>query len=68
MKLYSSDNHYSTAPKIAKVLRFINVCPEFSGHLEKRLEKKAKIFFKIYEVIEWETNNHDTHTTQYLQK
>ena len=37
------------------------------GHVEKWLNKKAKIDFKIYDFIGWTTNNHHTHITQYIK-
>ena len=36
--------------------------------LEKRLVKKAKIDFRIYDVTTWETNNDNTYIAQYLKK
>ena len=38
------------------------------GYVEKRLDKKAMVNFKIYYVTEWTTNNYNTHITQYLKK
>ena len=38
------------------------------GHVEKRLDKKAKINFKIYDVTDWTTNYYNTHITQYLKR
>ena len=35
------------------VLRYLNVFPDFFGHVEKWLDKKAKVNFKIYDVINW---------------
>ena len=34
------------------------------GHLGKRLDKKAKVNFKLYNVTDWETNNYSTYITQ----
>ena len=39
----------------------IHFCPDFFGHLEKRLDKKAKVDFKIHDAISWERNNYNTH-------
>ena len=36
-------------------------CPDFFGHGEKRLDKKAKVYSKIYDVTNWETNSYNTH-------
>ena len=49
-------------------LRNLNFCPDFFGHVEKRLDKKAKVNFTIYNVINWETNNYNTLAAQYLKK
>ena len=38
------------------------------GHVEKRLDKKALINFKIYDIKDWTTINYNTHITQYLKK
>ena len=38
------------------------------GYVEKRLDKKAMVNFKIYAVTEWTKNNSNTHITQYLKK
>ena len=37
------------------------------GYTEKRLDKKAMVIFKIYDVTDWITNNHNTHIHQYLK-
>ena len=46
----------------------LNFCPYFFGYVEKRLDKKAKVNFKIYSVKSWETNNSNPHVAQYLNK
>ena len=38
------------------------------GYIEKRLDKKAMVNFKIHEVTDWTRNNYNTHITQYLKK
>ena len=38
------------------------------GHVEKRFDNKAMVNFKIYEVIDWTTNNYNIHIAQYLKK
>ena len=38
------------------------------GYVEKRLDKKAMISYKTYDVTEWTTNNCNIHITQYLKK
>ena len=50
------------------VLKIFNFFPDILSHVGKRLDKKAKANFKIYDVIKWETNNYKTHIAQYLKK
>ena len=40
----------------------------FFGFIEKRLDKKAMVNFKIYDVTDWTINNYCTHIAQYLMK
>ena len=40
----------------------------FFYYAERRLDKKAKINFKDYDVKDWATNNYNTHMVQYLKK
>ena len=37
------------------------------GFLEKPLDKKVKVNFKIYDVLDWTANIYNTHITQYLK-
>ena len=37
------------------------------GHIEKRLDKKAKVNIKIRDVTDWATNNYKTYIAQYLK-
>ena len=46
----------------------VKFCPDFLGNDVKWLENIVKTNFKIYDVINWETNNHNTHIAQYLKK
>ena len=39
-------------------LRYLNFCPHFICHVGKRLDKKAKVYFKYYDVTDWTTNNY----------
>ena len=48
--------------------RYINFCPEFLGLVGKWLDKKAKVNFKTYGVLDWETKNYNSHIAQYLKK
>ena len=54
--------------KLFSYLKYLNLCPEFFVHVGKTLDKKANVNFKVYEVINWETNNCNTHIAQYLKK
>ena len=47
------------------ILKYLSFCPDNFGHVGKRLDEKAKVKFKIYGVINWGTNNYNTHITQY---
>ena len=38
------------------------------GYVEKRLHKKAKVNFKVYDVTDSTTNNYNTYISQYLKK
>ena len=38
------------------------------GYVEKRLDKKAMVNFKVDDVTDWTTNDHNTHIAQYLNK
>ena len=38
------------------------------GYVEKRLDKKAMVNFKIYDVTDWTTNIYNIHIAQYLKK
>ena len=42
------------------VLKTFNLLSCFLGLAGNRSDKKAKINFKIYDVINWETNSHNT--------
>ena len=40
----------------------------FFGHVEKGLDKKDKVDFKIYDVTNWMTKNYDARIAIYLKK
>ena len=50
------------------VLKIYIFFSDFFGHAGKRLDKKVKGNIKIYDVINWETSNYNTHITQYFKK
>ena len=43
--------------KLFSFLRYLNFCFGFFAHVGKRLDNKAKVNFKTYEVTNWATNN-----------
>ena len=49
-------------------LRYLSFYPDFSGHIGKRRDKKAKVNFKIYDVTDWGTNDDNANIAQYLKK
>ena len=50
------------------VFEIFKFLPDCFGHAGKRLNKKDKFSFKIYDVTDWELNNYNTHIAQYLKK
>ena len=48
--------------------KIFEVFPDFFGYIGKWPDKKAKVTFKIYDVIYWEPNNCNTHIVQDLKK
>ena len=48
--------------------RRLKFCSDLFGHVGKWPDKKDKFNFKIYDVIQWETNNYNTFIAQYLKK
>lgn len=52
------------------LLRYSDFCPDFFGHIGKRLNKKAGINFIIYDVTKLEKNNYNTDIAQchFMQK
>ena len=47
--------------KLSSILRYLIFCPDIFGHVGKRLDEKAKANFKIYDVINFETNSYNTY-------
>ena len=50
------------------VLEIFTLCPYFFDHVGKRLDKKARVNFKIYDAMNWEINNCNTYIAHYLKK
>ena len=38
---------------VLSFIKYLGFRPEFFGYVEKPLDKKAKVDFKIYDVINW---------------
>ena len=49
---------------VLDILTFLSC---FFGYIEKRLDKAATINFKIYDVIDWATNDCNTSIALYLK-
>ena len=47
---------------------YFDFCSEVLGHVGKRFDKKAKGNLIRFYVMNWETNNCNTHITQFLKK
>ena len=45
----------------------LHFCSDFFGSSGKRLVKKAKVNFKIYDVTNWNTSNYSKHIARYLK-
>ena len=50
------------------VLETFTILSWLFGYVEKRLYKKAKVNFKIYDVTDRTASNYNTHIAQYLKK
>ena len=50
------------------VLEMFSYLPGLFSHVEKWLDIKAKVSFKIYGVTDWTTNNYNTCIVQNLKK
>ena len=57
----SSENLFS-------VLTYLQFYLDFFGYIRKRLDKKAKVNFQIYDVTNWNTKNHNRHITRHHKK
>ena len=66
IKMRKTDFHFTF--KAVFILKIFKFCPDFFGHVGKRLDKKAKVDLKFYDVPTWETHNYNTHITQHLKK
>ena len=50
------------------VLKIFTFLSSLFGHVGRRIDKKAKVIFKIYDVTRWAANNYNIHIAQYLKK
>ena len=57
-----------SSEKLFLFLRYLNFCPDFCDNVEKQLDKKVNINYKLCDVTTWETNNYTTHISPYLKK
>ena len=48
------------------ILNIFNFCPDFIGSIGQRLNKKA-VYFDIYDVINWKTNNYNKQFGQFIK-
>ena len=44
---------FASTLKLFLFLRLLNFCPDFLGHVGKRLDKKPKVNFITYDVTNW---------------
>ena len=51
-----------------KALSILEIFEVLSWFLEKWLEKKVIVNWKIYDVTGWTTNNYNKHIARYLKK
>ena len=61
-------NPFCLTLKALSVLKIFKFVSWLSDHVEKRLDQKDKVNFRIYEVISWLINNCNTHVVRYLKK
>ena len=50
------------------VLEISKFLSRLFGYVGNGLNKKAKVSFKLYDVTDWTTNNHNTYIVQYFKK
>ena len=54
--------------KVLLIFEILTFTSWLFGFVEKRLDKKAMVNFKVDDVTDWTTNDHNTHIAQYLNK
>ena len=51
--------YFISPSKLSLFIRYLlNIFPEFFGHVGTRLDKKAQVKFKTYDIATWETKLH----------
>ena len=50
------------------ILEIFTLLSWLFGYVEKRLNKKVVINFKVYDITDWTKNNYNTYIAQYLTK
>ena len=56
---------FNSPKELFSFWRHFNFCSDSFSHVEKQVVKKAKGNFKIYGIINWETNEYNIHTAHY---
>ena len=59
----TKNTYFMSKALFVPVFRYLLV-----DYVEKRLDKKDMVNFKIYDVPDWKTNKYNTHIAQYLKK
>ena len=63
------NNAFYLILKTLFLLKIFNFFSRLFGHVEKRLDEKAKVNFKFYDVTNWESNKYNKHIiARYLKK
>ena len=58
---------FISSSKLFWFQRYLSFCLDFFGHLGKLLDKKARVDFKIHDVLNCETNHYNTHISRYTR-
>ena len=61
-------NAFYVMLKALFVLEIFTVLPWLFGYVEMQLDREVVVNFKIYDAIDWATNNYNTHITHYLKE
>ena len=68
-KLFKNDRKFFYFPlKALFVLKIFIFLSWLFGHVEKQLDKTAKVNFKFFDAIGWEINNYSTQIAQYFKR